>query len=192
MKRVIKITESQLIEAEGDAFHYIDTSDDSHPFNGQSTITAQGKIDGEENAEPIFTDRIGKQRTPQAWARYRLYGNINNQPHARANNIQGFNEGVSLAPSKANDEYSLNDNGIDDFTEKNAYFLGDNEQNLFTMIPSDVNRVTDRLIKLMNDHNLKPKQIASVLSKILSCFPTVSQNSSTIKTALRQQIFNKR
>ena len=82
MRRIIKITESQLREAEGNAFKYIDANDDAKPFNGQSTITAQGKIDGETNAEPIFTDRIGKQRTPQGWARYRMYGNINKPPHA--------------------------------------------------------------------------------------------------------------
>ena len=82
MRKIIKITESQLREAEGNAFKYIDANDDAKPFNGQSTITAQGKIDGETNAEPIFTDRIGKQRTPQGWARYRMYGNINKPPHA--------------------------------------------------------------------------------------------------------------
>ena len=80
MRRIIKITESQLREAEGNAFKYIDANDDAKPFNGQSTITAQGKIDGETNAEPIFTDRIGKQRTPQGWARYSMYGNINKPP----------------------------------------------------------------------------------------------------------------
>ena len=40
MRRIIKITESQLREAEGNAFKYIDANDDAKPFNGQATITA--------------------------------------------------------------------------------------------------------------------------------------------------------
>ena len=93
MKRIIKITENQLLEADGDAFHYLDANDGAKPFNGQSTITAQGKLNGEENSEPIFTDRIGKQRTAQSWARYRMYGNINKPASTEP---RGIYEGVAL------------------------------------------------------------------------------------------------
>ena len=58
MKRIIKITETQLREAEGDAFKYLDTTDDTTPYNGQSTISAQGKLNGEDNCYPITTDLI--------------------------------------------------------------------------------------------------------------------------------------
>ena len=197
MKRVIKLTEAQLREAEGEAFKYLDSNDDAKPFNGQSTITAQGKIDGEENAEPIFTDRIGKQRTPQAWARYRMYGNINQAPHARANNIDFFNEGVSIKPAATVSDGNIKNNGIKDFDEKVAMMGGGdgletmsdgNSFNNLCVIPKGIDRATDLLINKINDYNLNPKQIAMVIDKIQESFPQIGQNGEAIKSVLRQQI----
>lgn len=197
MKRVIKITEAQLRETEGEAFKYLDTNDDTNPFNGQSTITAQGKLNGEENAEPIFTDRIGKQRTPQAWARYRMYGNINQAPHAKANNIDLFNEGVSITPSVTVSDGNTKDNGINDFDEDIAMMgMGNgvetmsdnNNNNNLCVIPNGIDRITDRLINMMGSYNLNPKQIAMVLDKIQESFPQIAQNGEAIKRVLRQQV----
>lgn len=197
MKRVIKITEAQLRETEGEAFKYLDTSDDTSPFNGQSTITAQGKLNGEENAEPIFTDRIGKQRTPQAWARYRMYGNINQAPHAKSNNIDLFNEGVSIKPSVTVSDGNIKDNGINDFDEDVAMMgMGNgvetmsdnNNNNNLCVIPNGIDKVTDRLINMISDYNLNPKQIAMVLDKIQESFPQIAQNGEAIKQVLRQQV----
>jgi hypothetical protein len=197
MKRVIKITEAQLRETEGEAFKYLDTSDDTSPFNGQSTITAQGKLNGEENAEPIFTDRIGKQRTPQAWARYRMYGNINQAPHANSNNIDLFNEGVSIKPSVTVSDGNIKDNGINDFDEDVAMMgMGNgvetmsdnNSNNNLCVIPNGIDKVTDRLINMISDYNLNPKQIAMVLDKIQESFPQIAQNGEAIKQVLRQQV----
>lgn len=197
MKRVIKITEAQLRETEGEAFKYLDTSDDTSPFNGQSTITAQGKLNGEENAEPIFTDRIGKQRTPQAWARYRMYGNINQAPHAKSNNIDLFNEGVSIKPSVTVSDGNIKDNGINDFDEEVAMMgmgngvetMSDNDSNNnLCVIPNGIDKVTDRLINMISDYNLNPKQIAMVLDKIQESFPQIAQNGEAIKQVLRQQV----
>lgn len=197
MKRVIKITEAQLRETEGEAFKYLDTSDDTSPFNGQSTITAQGKLNGEENAEPIFTDRIGKQRTPQAWARYRMYGNINQAPHTKSNNIDLFNEGVSIKPSVTVSDGNIKDNGINDFDEDVAMMgMGNgvetmsdnNNNNNLCVIPNGIDKVTDRLINMISDYNLNPKQIAMVLDKIQESFPQIAQNGEAIKQVLRQQV----
>lgn len=191
MKRVIKITETQLRETEGEAFKYLDTSDDTNPFNGQSAITAQGKLNGEENAEPIFTDRIGKQRTPQAWARYRVYGNINQAPHANANNIDLFNEGVSVSDG------NIKNNGINDFDEEIGMMgmgngvetLSDNNNNNnLCVIPNGIDKATDRLINMIGNYNLNPKQIAMVLDKIQESFPQIAQNGEAIKRVLRQQV----
>lgn len=197
MKRVIKITEAQLRETEGEAFKYLDTSDDTSPFNGQSTITSQGKLNGEENAEPIFTDRIGKQRTPQAWARYRMYGNINQAPHTKSNNINLFNEGVSIKPSVTVSDGNIKDNGINDFDEDVAMMgMGNgvetmsdnNNNNNLCVIPNGIDKVTDRLINMISDYNLNPKQIAMVLDKIQESFPQIAQNGEAIKQVLRQQV----
>lgn len=188
MKRIIKITESQLRETEGEAFKYIDTSDDTKPYNGQSTITSNGKLDGEDNAEPIFTDRIAKQRTPQAWARYRMYGNINKPPHAEPNI---FTEGVAVSDG------NIKNNGINDFNEKVAMMgqgngietMSDgNSNNNLCVIPNGIDRATDRLINLIGQYNLNPKQIATILDKIQEAFPQIAQNGEAIKSVLRQQI----
>lgn len=192
MRRIIKITESQLREAEGNAFKYIDANDDAKPFNGQSTITAQGKIDGETNAEPIFTDRIGKQR----WARYRMYGNINKPPHAEPTYIfdRGLEEGVAIDTDLQGD---ANKDGIDDMYQ-NVASMGQGEgvetmsngnpMDNLCVIPAGVDRLTDMLIDSINQHQLNPKQIATVLDKVQEAFPQISQNSEFIKGLLRQQI----
>lgn len=191
MRRIIKITESQLREAEGNAFKYIDANDDAKPFNGQSTITAQGKIDGETNAEPIFTDRIGKQRT-----RYRMYGNINKPPHAEPTYIfdRGLEEGVAIDTDLQGD---ANKDGIDDMYQ-NVASMGQGEgvetmsngnpMDNLCVIPAGIDRLTDMLIDSINQHQLNPKQIATVLDKLQEAFPQISQNSEFIKGLLRQQI----
>ena len=196
MRRIIKITESQLREAEGNAFKYIDANDDAKPFNGQSTITAQGKIDGETNAEPIFTDRIGKQCTPQGWARYRMYGNINKPAHAEPTYIfdRGLEEGVAIDTDLQGD---ANKDGIDDIYQ-NVASMGQGEgvetmsngnpMDNLCVIPAGVDRLTDMLIDSINQHQLNPKQIATVLDKVQEAFPQISQNSEFIKGLLRQQI----
>ena len=50
-KRIIKITEQQLMEAEKNAFSYLDNGDFKQ-YNGQSEISVGGKKDDEEDAEP--------------------------------------------------------------------------------------------------------------------------------------------
>lgn len=191
MRRIIKITEKQLREAEGDAFKYLDVNDDTKPYDGQSTIMSNGKLDGENNAEPIFTDRISKQRTPQAWARYRMYGNINMRPHAEQDN---FNEGVAVSDG------NIENNGINDFDEKVAMMgqgngletMSDgNSDNNLCVIPNGIDRATDILINQINQHNLNPKQIAMVIDKIQEAFPQIGQNGEAIKQVLRQQVDNK-
>ena len=195
-RRIIKITKAQLREADGDAFHYIDTTDDTHPYNGQSTITAQGKLNGDENAEPIMTDRIAKQRTPQSWARYRMYGNINRpastEPKVRNYNI--YNEGVEIDTDEQGDE---DKDGIDDmYTNVASMGQGNgvktmsdgNAKNNLAVIPYGVDRRLYGLINQIKQSNLSPKQIATVLDKFQESFPELSQNSGFVKSLLRQQL----
>lgn len=199
MKRIIKITESQLRETEGEAFKYLDTTDDTKPFNGQSVISAQGKLDGENNAEPIFTDRIGKQRTPQSWARYRAYGNLNMYPHKTKSNFinDNLDEGVSINSSIDNDKETntAQRNGVDQFTQDvvdkstNVETLSnDDPMDNLAAIPQSVTRCSDILINSMNQYQLTPKQIAMVIDKIQEAFPQVGNNSEFVKSMLRQQI----
>lgn len=162
-RRIIKITESQLRETEGEAFKYLDTSDDTNPYNGQSTITAQGKLDGETNAEPIFTDRIGKQRTPKSWARDRMYGNINRTPYSESDffDDEDLFEGVKIGD---------NDNVPDFFEEVgdmeglDTLSDGDDSNNL-TTIPKGVDNKLDLLDNAMG--RLNDRQRAMVINNML-------------------------
>lgn len=191
MKRIIKITENQLLEADGDAFHYLDANDGAKPFNGQSTITAQGKLNGEENSEPIFTDRIGKQRTAQSWARYRMYGNINKPASTEP---RGINEGVALKTSLQGD---TNKDGIDDiFTDVASMGQGNgvealtdgDELNNLTVIPKEVERRIKLLVDSIRENNLSPKKIAMVVNKLEKELPDLGNNTTFIKRLLQQQI----
>ena len=166
MKRIIKITESQLRETEGEAFKYLDTTDDTTPYNGQSTITAQGKLNGEENGEPIITDRIGKQRTPQSWARYRAYGNINMYPHKNKSNFinDNLDEGISVGDDKDNDGVPDHYENVGDMGGLDILSDGDDSNNL-TVIPKSVDVKLELLNKAME--NLSPKQKAMVINNFL-------------------------
>ena len=166
MKRIIKITESQLRETEGEAFKYLDTTDDTTPYNGQSTITAQGKLNGEENGEPIITDRIGKQRTPQSWARYRAYGNINMYPHKDESNFinDNLDEGISVGDDKDNDGVPDHYENVGDMGGLDILSDGDDSNNL-TVIPKSVDVKLELLNKAME--NLSPKQKAMVINNFL-------------------------
>lgn len=191
MKRIIKITENQLLEAYGYAFHYLDANDGAKPFNGQSTITAQGKLNGEENSEPIFTDRIGKQRTAQSWARYRMYGNINKPASTEP---RGIYEGVALKTSLQGD---TNKDGIDDiFTDVASMGQGNgvealtdgDELNNLTVIPKEVERRIKLLVDSIRENNLSPKKIAMVVNKLEKELPDLGNNTTFIKRLLQQQI----
>lgn len=194
MKRIIKITESQLRETEGEAFKYLDTTDDTKPFNGQSVISAQGKLDGENNAEPIPTDRIGNQMTPQSWARYRAYGNLNMYPHKTKSNFinDNLDEGVSIDNDK--EINTLQRSGVDPFTQDvvdkstNVETLSnDDPLDNLAAIPQSVTRFTDILINSIQQYNLTPKQIAMVIDKIQETFPQIGENPGYVINMLNQQ-----
>lgn len=169
MKRIIKVTESQLRETEGEAFKYLDSTDDTKPYNGQSTISAQGKLNGEENGEPIFTDRIGKERTPQSWARYRSYGNVKTMS-------ESFND-------KDNDNVPDFYENIGDMGGLDTLSDGDEDNNL-TMIPKSVDNKLDILNASMQ--NLSPKQKAMVINNILE-----KNDISTLPNAWKKELMYK-
>lgn len=150
MKRIIKITESQLRETEGKAFEYLDTTDATTPDNGQSSITPQGKEDGETDGEPLMTDRVGKQRSPQIRTRQGSYMNGNTR----------VEEGVSLTDS--------DNDGVDDYYENVGDMGGldtlsdENTDNNLTVIPKGVENKLNMLLQSLQ--NLSPKQKAMVIN----------------------------
>ena len=125
-----------------------------------------------------------------------MYGNINKPPHAEPTYIfdRGLEEGVAIDTDLQGD---ANKDGIDDMYQ-NVASMGQGEgvetlsngnpMDNLCVIPAGVDRLTDMLIDSINQHQLNPKQIATVLDKVQEAFPQISQNSEFIKGLLRQQI----
>ena len=125
-----------------------------------------------------------------------MYGNINKPPHAETAYIfdKDLEEGVAINTDLQGD---ANKDGIDDMYQ-NVASMGQGEgvetmsngnpMDNLCVIPAGVDRLTDMLIDSINQHQLNPKQIATVLDKVQEAFPQISQNSEFIKGLLRQQI----
>ena len=70
----IKLTESQLYEAQQDAFEYLANSD-TIPNDGQKNVSVGGKLNDKENGSPITTDDFASMTTTQGYNRYGAIGN---------------------------------------------------------------------------------------------------------------------
>jgi len=155
MPKNIKITERQykaILEDIDNDFIYFSDNDTKH-CDGQVNISADGKIDADTNANPVMGDEIQQTITPQGWNRYRSYGNVRPQT---------MREGINVANDNNNDN-------VDDFynhSELDIMSNGDDKDNL-TKIPNGVDKKTQILVDAISSSNLKPKQQAMVLNKLL-------------------------
>ena len=137
----IKLTESQLYEAQQDAFEYL-TNSDTLPNDGQKNISVGGKLNSKENGTPITTDDFASMTTTQGYNRYGAIGNT-------------FTRG--LTETDKNDDFYNND-------ELDIMSNGDETDNL-EGISNTVDTRTDSLVNLIKQ--LPPKKQAIVLNKIL-------------------------
>lgn len=146
--RIIKITEAQLREAEGNAFEYLDSNNDIPNNVGNSEIGVTGKIDGEEYGSPATSDKISNTMSNQSWwNRFRGYTN-----NMRPNNLREDDE---------------NNDGVDDFynhDELNILTDKDDKNNLIK-IPNSIEHRLNILIDSLE--TLQPKQQAMVINKII-------------------------
>lgn len=141
----IKITESQLYEAQQDAFEYL-TNSDTVPSDGQKNTSVGGKLNNKENGAPITTDDFASMTTTQGYNRYGAIGNT-------------FTRGLT--------ETDNNKDGVDDFYNNDELDImsnGDETDNL-EGISNTVDTRTDTLVNLIKQ--LPPKKQAIVLNKIL-------------------------
>lgn len=145
--RVIKITEAQLREAEGNAFEYLDSNNDIPNNVGNSEIGVTGKIDGEEYGTPATSDKISNTMSNQSWNRFRGYST-----NMRPNNLREEDE---------------NNDGVDDFYNHDELNIltDDNDKNNLIKIPNSIEQRLNILIKSIE--NLQPKQQAMVINKII-------------------------
>lgn len=142
----IKLTESQLNEAQDDAFVYL-TSSDTVPYNGQTEVSADGKLDGIEDADPTTTDKFASMLTTQGYNRY------------------GYLRGTF--PKGVKEMQDKNGDGVDDFYNSEQLDImsnGDPNDNL-TAISDTIDDRTDKLIAVIK--GIPSKKQAMVLNKII-------------------------
>lgn len=150
MSKNIKVTEEQyrkLQEAIDNDFIYF-TDDDVKNCNGLTNISADGKLDDNEFAEPVTSDKIQQSLTPQGYNRYRTYGNISHS----------MREGVDVNKDNVDDFYN-ND-------EMDIMSNGDEKDNL-VKIPAGVDNKTQLLVDAIANNKLTPKQQAIVINKLI-------------------------
>ena len=146
-KRIIKLTERQLAEAEKDAFNYLGNGDFKQ-YNGQSEISVPGHKNDEEFGIEKDTDAFGNKISSQTYNRYAGFAF---RPHTL----------------RENDE---NQDGVDDFyNSEELDTLGNgNESDDLVKVPESVQHKMGILIDAMQ--NLTPKQQAIVLNKMIESF----------------------
>ena len=162
-RRIIKLTEQQLLEAEGLSFEYL-SNGNCKAYNGQSEISANGKLNSETNGEPVTSDDVESQITPQGYIRYTALGGY-------AGRIGRLRE-EEQSPS-SND---ANGDGVDDFynnKELDTLNNGLDDDNL-TKIPNSVEHKLNTLIDAIRGNNLAPKQIAIIMNKMIESFDITS------------------
>lgn len=162
--RLIKLTEKQLREAE---FTYLTGTDTPH-YDGQSHVSAQGKLDIDKDGKPVDSNDVSNVVTPQSYNRYfpRDYGM--KRPYMSADNLIGEN---------ADMDGDLDNNGVDDYYEKPE--LDSKSGNDIVQIPQGVQRKVE--ILLGDVKRLSPKQQAVVLDKIIEALDLSSLPPSYLK-----------
>ena len=155
MGKIIRLTETQynLLNEDFDSgFNYIGDSDVPHN-DGQVNITANGKLNGDENGNPVTSDKVEKMVTPQQYYNFVTFGR--SSLGTRAHVTENLND-------KDND-------GIDDFynsEELDTLSDGDNNDDL-VKVPEGVIVKTKLLSDEIKKAKLNPKQQAMVLNKII-------------------------
>ena len=89
----IKLTESQLYEAQQDAFEYLTNSDTIHN-DGQKNVSVGGKLNDKENGSPITTDDFASMTTTQGYNRYGAIGNTYTRGLTETDNLEGVSNTV--------------------------------------------------------------------------------------------------
>lgn len=140
------------MEADENMFPYV-TDSPFKPFDGYNNITPEGNKEGEEKADSRTTgDMIQQMRTMDGWNRYRTYGNI--YPTT-------VREGVEI--NQKEDFYDTKGFNND---ELNILTDEDETDNL-VKIPQGIERKLNILLNAIKQSNLRPKQQAIVLKKVI-------------------------
>ena len=143
--KIIKLTKKQLKEAEGNSFDYLNNSD-TKSHNGQTEISANGKLNDDEYGNPITTDKASSTLTPQT---YNMYGSYAQNRHKSI--YEDVDDGINTF--YAQDE-------LDDLSD------GD-KTNDNTKIPRSIIDYADRFLEKINNSHISDRNKAMVLYKII-------------------------
>ena len=173
MAKNIKITERQyrLIQEDIDnSFIYFSDNDNKH-CDGQTDITANGKIEDGENGKPVTTDKIQRSITPQMWNRYRSYGNV--CPRTMKEGINPYKE----------------EDTADDIGEVDAFDSPELENDNLVQIPQTVKEKMKIMMDSIKKSNLNSKQQGVILNDLVKQL-TSSSTSYPAQKALDKKIRN--
>lgn len=131
MKKIIKLTERQLREAENRLFSYSLDSDVPN-CAGNSEISVGGKLNNREMGEPKDADYISNELTPQGYGRYwHGYGNFYGALHQIADydpfefEIDDSDDDIELGESK----------------KKRSTLINEIDNTNYTTSPTNINQV---------------------------------------------------
>jgi hypothetical protein len=154
MLKNIKITERQyqmLQEADENTFPYV-TNSISKPFDGNTNTTADGKVDGEENAKPTTSDEVASMRRMDGWW--------------NGNRSRGNNCATMLREFK--DEQSNDFYDVSGFKNKELNTLTDeNDKNDLEKIPYSIEQKLNFLLDLIKQMNLSPRKQGMIVKKVI-------------------------
>lgn len=171
MKKNIKISFEQykmLCEVNSNNFSQIITDDPIEPNNALSQISADGYKNDEDYADTKTTsDTDAAKKTPQGYVRYQRLGNSHyaHLMESDADDISDIRE-VKIKNPQSEENPDFYDTGVIPDDNIDILSNGNPDDNL-VVIPQDVQHKIDLLINIVKQNNLKPKQQAIVLNKMV-------------------------
>lgn len=158
MKRIIKLTAAQINEVGTDGFNYL-TGGDTPNYNGQTHISATGKLNQEEFGNPITTDDISNSLSPQTYNRYNMA-------------TQTYRQRTNENEEQSNEQTPNLPNLDPDGNGQVPTNMGDIEKNQDNItIPMAIQTKLEMLEKAMSSTKLTPKQKGVILNKIVDLIP---------------------
>lgn len=157
-QRIIKLTEQQLMETEGEAFSYLSGSDNPS-YKGNSMVSVNGIKDEKNDGLPMTSDDLSDEIVPNTYNRFnRLYGqgkHLYDDP---------FDYNMDEANIKKND--IVNPTVLSGKDELDTLNDGNQNDDL-TRIPISIEQKLDNLLAAMQQAEITGKQAAMLLNKMI-------------------------
>ena len=184
MRRIIKVTESQLRITEGDAYAYIDDENNDTPHYNQTQTSAQGYVDDAEFGGPLTTDQADVM-TPQNW--YRGYRGAATTTFIPNTDVFDYDRQPYLKEAMNDDD----GNGIENFDEVDDdanpiidVLSNNDEDDNLAYISKTIEKKTDELIGLLQ--GVASRQQIYVLNNLIQALNIKNLSYSWLNTLKRK------